>query len=127
VDTPTVTDCHLVLGYVNPDYFLGGEIQLSTERARQALEEKIAQPLGIGPEEAAWGIVQLLETQMRDHLAGMILGLGYSPENYHLLTYGGGGPLHVAALSRGLQFESVLVPSWAAAFSAYGCACADCA
>ncbi len=64
---------------------------------------------------------------MRDHLAAMILGLGYSPENYHLLTYGGGGPLHVAALSRGLQFEGVLVPAWAAAFSAYGCACADCA
>ena len=127
VDTPTVTDCHVVLGYVNPDYFLGGEIQLSAERARQALEEKIAQPLGIEPEEVAWGIIQLLETQMRDHLAAMILGLGYSPENYHLLTYGGGGPLHVAALSHGLQFESVLVPSWAAAFSAYGCACADCA
>jgi N-methylhydantoinase A/acetone carboxylase beta subunit len=123
---PSLTDCDVVLGLVNPDYFLGGEIPLDVERARAALAEHIVKPLGAeSVERAALGIVALLQTQMRDHLTGMILGMGYAPENYDLLCYGGGGPLHVAGYTRGLGFQAVRVPAWAAAFSAFGCACAD--
>lgn len=125
IDTVTITDCDVLLGYLNPDFFLGGEIRLEPDRAERAIAEQIARPLGVDPVEAAWGTVKLLETQMRDHLHAMVLGVGYSPENYHLLSYGGGGPLHVAGVCEGLRFEKVLVPSWAAAFSAFGCACAD--
>lgn len=124
-DTPTITDCALLLGYLNPDYFLGGEIKLFLERAYHAVKTKIADELGVDVYEAAWGIIKLLETQMRDYLYAQILGLGYGPENYTLLSYGGGGPLHVAGYTDGLHFEDILIPSWAAAFSAFGGACAD--
>src|SRR5262249_1727225 len=56
---------------------------------------------------------------------GRILGKGYSPADYTLLCYGGGGPLHVAGYTRGVPYQQVLVPEWAAGFSAFGCACAD--
>ncbi len=122
---PSITDCDVALGYINPDYFLGGEVHIDRERALAAIEEQIARPLGTDPFTAAEGVVRLLETQMRDHLYGMVLGMGYAPENYTLLGYGGGGPLHVAGYTVGLKFQDVLVPSWAAAFSAFGGACAD--
>ncbi len=125
VSVPSITDCDLVLGYINPDYFLGGEVKVDRDRALAAIDEQIARPLGSDPFSAAEGVVRLLETQMRDHLYGMVLGLGYSPENYRLLGYGGGGPLHVAGYTQGLEFQDILVPSWAAAFSAFGGACAD--
>lgn len=124
-DTPTITDCALLLGYVNPDYFLGGEIKLQLERAYHAVKTKISDPLKTDIYEAAWGVLKLLETQMRDYLYAQVMGLGYAPENYTLLSYGGGGPLHAAGYTEGLHFEDVLIPSWAAAFSAFGGACAD--
>ena len=123
---PSLTDCDVVLGYVNPEYFLGGNIPLDVDRARAALEEQVAKPLRAeSVERAALGVVALLQTQIRDHLTGMILGMGYAPENYDLLSYGGGGPLHVAGYTKGMGFQAVRVPAWAAAFSAFGCACAD--
>lgn len=125
VETPTITDCDLVLGYINPDYFLGGEISLDVERARTAIAEQVAEPLGLGTEEAAAGVVELFEDHLQNTVLGQVLGKGYSPVNYTLMSYGGGGPLHVAGYTRGLNFEDVLVPAWAAGFSAFGCACAD--
>jgi acetone carboxylase beta subunit len=124
-ETPTLNDCNLLLGYLNPDYFLGGDVKLDPERARLGVKEQIADPLGISVEEAAWGVVELVNTQMRDHLYAMVLGRGFSPEVYSLLAYGGAGPLHVCGYVQGLNFERVLVPEWAPAFSAFGCACAD--
>jgi acetone carboxylase beta subunit len=125
VAVPSITDCDLVLGYLNPGYFLGGEVDIDRDRALAAIERDIAGPLGTDVYTAAEGVVRLLETQMRDHLYGMVLGMGYAPENYHLLSYGGGGPLHVAGYTAGLAFQDILVPTWAAAFSAFGGACAD--
>src|SRR5204862_264489 len=61
LETPSVTDLNLVLGRVNPDYFLGGEVKLDTERARAAIEEQIAKPLGLGVEEAAAGVIELFD------------------------------------------------------------------
>ena len=124
-ETPTLNDCNLLLGYLNPDYFLGGEVALDIERARRGVKEQISDPLGISVEEAAAGVIELVNTQMRDHLGAMILGRGFSPEIYTLFSYGGAGPLHAYGYVEGLSFENVLVPSWAAAFSAFGCACAD--
>ena len=121
----TLNDCNLVLGYLNPDYFLGGDVRLDASRARLGIKEQLADPLGISVEEAAWGVVELVNTQMRDHLYAMILGRGFSPEVYSLLSYGGAGPLHVCGYIEGLNFERVYVPEWAPAFSAFGCACAD--
>lgn len=125
VDTVTITDCNVVLGYLNPDNFLGGEVKLERQRALAALEEQIARPLGLDVYAAAAGVVELFEDSLKNDLLGRIIGKGYGPENYTLLSYGGGGPLHVSGYSAGLNFADVLIPSWAPGFSAFGCACGD--
>ncbi|MFW9826483.1 MAG: hydantoinase/oxoprolinase family protein [Candidatus Thorarchaeota archaeon] len=125
VDTVTMTDCSLILGYLNPKYFLGGKVTLNKNRAYDFIEEQLANPLKADPYITARGSLDLIEINMKNHLNGMIQGLGFRPENYTLISFGGGGPLHVAGYSRGLNFQNILIPEWAAAFSAFGCACAD--
>lgn len=125
VETVTMTDCSLILGYLNPDYFLGGDMPLSVENAKKAVEKQLANPLGQDPYKTARGALNLIDIDMQNQVNGMIQGLGFRPENYILLSYGGGGPLHVAGYTRELNFKDILIPSWAAAFSAYGCACGD--
>lgn len=121
----SITDCNVVLGYVNPDFFLGGDVKLDRERAIAAVKEQVADPLGIDVYTAANGVLELFEDKLKNDLLGQILGRGYGPENYTLMSYGGGGPLHVAGYSDGLSFEDILVPAWAPGFSAFGCACGD--
>jgi acetone carboxylase, beta subunit len=125
LDTVSVTDLNLVLGRVNPDYFLGGAVELDPERARREVERQIAEPLGLGVDDAAAGVIELFEQTLKNEAVGRILGKGYSPADYTLLCYGGGGPLHVAGYTEGVAYRDVLVPAWAAGFSAYGCACAE--
>jgi N-methylhydantoinase A/acetone carboxylase beta subunit len=125
VETVTITDLNLVLGRLNADNFLGGEIKLDIERARAEIKRQIADPLGLGIEAAAAGIIELFESSLRNDAVGRILGKGYAPVDYTLLCYGGGGPLHVAGYTAGVPYDKVLVPAWAAGFSAFGCACAD--
>jgi acetone carboxylase beta subunit len=125
LDTISVTDLNLVLGRVNPDYFLGGDVKLDPERARAEVERQLAEPLGLEVDDAAAGVVGLFEQTLKNEAIGRILGKGYSPADYALLCYGGGGPLHVGGYTEGVAYRDVLVPAWAAGFSAYGCACAD--
>ncbi len=124
LETVSVTDLNLVLGRVNPDYFLGGDVELDPELARAEVERQVAVPLGLEVEQAAAGVVELFEQTLKNEAVGRILGKGYSPADYALLCYGGGGPLHVAGYTAGVPYRDVLVPAWAAGFSAYGCACA---
>jgi len=124
-DTVSVTDLNLVLGRLNPDYFLGGEVDLDVELARDAIERQIARPLGLDIDAAASGVIELFEQTLKNEAVGRILGKGYSPADYTLLCYGGGGPLHVAGYTEDITYAEVLVPAWAAGFSAFGCACAD--
>jgi acetone carboxylase beta subunit len=125
LETPSVTDLNLVLGRVNPDYFLGGDIELDLERARAAIADQIAGPLGLAVEPAAAGIVELFDETLKYEAVAQVLGKGYSPVDYTLMCYGGGGPLHVAGYTAGIPYRDVLVPAWAAGFSAFGCACGD--
>ncbi len=125
LETVSVTDLDLVLGRLNPEYFLGGEVELDVELARAAIERQIARPLGLTVDAAAAGVIELFEQTLKNEAVGRILGKGYSPVNYTLLCYGGGGPLHVAGYTEGVTYSEVLVPAWAAGFSAFGCACAD--
>ncbi|MBS1676537.1 MAG: hydantoinase/oxoprolinase family protein [Actinobacteria bacterium] len=125
VETVTVTDLNLILGRLNADYFLGGAVTLDMERARDAVKRQVADPLGLGIEEAAGGIVDLFEEQLRYAALARVLGKGYSAFDYTLFCYGGGGPLHVGGYTRGAGYADVIVPTWAAGFSAFGCACAD--
>ncbi len=124
-ETVSVTDLNLVLGRLNPDYFLGGDVELDVELARAAIDQQIARPLGLEVDAAAAGVIELFEQTLKNEAVGRILGKGYSPADYTLLCYGGGGPLHVAGYTEGVTYSDVLVPAWAAGFSAFGCACAD--
>ena len=125
LDTVSVTDLNLVLGRLNPDYFLGGEVKLDVQAARAAIDRQIARPLGLTVDAAAAGVIELFEQTLKNEAVGRILGKGYSPADYTLLCYGGGGPLHVAGYTEDVTYAEVLVPAWAAGFSAFGCACAD--
>lgn len=125
IQQPTITDCDLLLGILNPDYFLGGDLELDKEAAKEAIDEQIATKLGVDVFEAAEGAVDLMESRLQNQVKAAVLGKGYSPVNYSLMSYGGGGPVHVAQYVEDLNFQDVLVPAWAAAFSAFGCACGD--
>ncbi len=125
LQTISVTDLNLILGRLNADYFLGGEVTLDVERARDAVDRQLARPLGLGVEEAASGVIELFEQTLKNEAVGQILGKGYAPADYTLMCYGGGGPLHVAGYTDGVDYAEVLMPAWAAGFSAFGCACAD--
>lgn len=123
--TVTITDCNVTLGYLNPDYFLGGDITLDRERAIAHVKEQIADKLEIDVYRAADGVLQLFEDNLKNNLLSQILGRGFGPESFSLLSYGGGGPLHVGGYSSGVDFEDILIPAWAPGFSAFGCACGD--
>lgn len=125
IETVTISDCHVILGYLNPDNFLGGQVKLERERAWNAMKEQIADPLGLTVEEAAAGVIELLDSDLRDYLRSMISGKGYSPGSFTCFSYGGAGPVHTYGYTEGLGFEDVIIPAWAAGFSAFGCAAAD--
>ncbi|OPG53516.1 hydantoinase/oxoprolinase family protein [Helicobacter pylori] len=125
LDTVSVTDCHIVLGYLNPDNFLGGLIKLDANRAKKHIKEQIADPLGISVEDAAAGVIELLDLELKEYLRSNISAKGYSPSDFVCFSYGGAGPVHTYGYTEGLGFKDVVVPAWAAGFSAFGCACAD--
>jgi N-methylhydantoinase A len=121
----TICDCDLLLGYLNPDNFLGGKVQLQPGLALEAVREQITDPLGVDVYDGAEGVVRLLETEAREALRTTVSARGFDVPEYYLMAYGGAGPLHVAGYSRGLGFKGVLTFPYAAAFSAFGCTTAD--
>jgi acetone carboxylase beta subunit len=125
LDTVSVSDCHVILGYLNPDNFLGGAIKLNVERARQHIKAQIADPLHLSVEDAAAGVIELLDLNLREYLRANISAKGYNPTDFVCFSYGGAGPVHTYGYTEGLGFKDVVVPAWAAGFSAFGCACAD--
>lgn len=122
---PTIADCDAILGRLNPYYFLGGKVVLQVEKARAAFEEKCARVLGVGVEEAAEGMIDMLEADANNALRRVISGQGIHPSEFTLLSYGGSGPLHLAGCSRGIGFKDIITFQFAAAFSAFGCTTAD--
>ena len=122
---PTSTDADLVLGVLDPDNFIGGRMKLDTAAARRAIDEKIAQPLGLGTLEAAWGIRQVLDSRMADLLRRMTVERGYDPRDFTLFANGGAGPSHAWVLAAELGLDGFVVPAAATAQSAFGTANAD--
>ncbi len=117
--SPTVTDANLVAGRINPDYFLGGEITVSMERAREAIRP-LAEFYGISIDEAATGIIRVTNGNMENALKLISVQRGYDPRDYALVAFGGGGSMHAAELARELQIKQVIVPRAPAHFSAWG-------
>lgn len=121
----TVGDVDVALGYLNPDYFLGGTVKLDKEKAIQELKKQLAEPLGIDLYEAGAKVIEFINSELRVHLLDIILARGYRPEDYILLTYGGSGPLHMWGLEASPPYKAMVTVPWAAAFSAFGVASAD--
>jgi len=124
-ERPTATDADLVLGVLDPDYFIGGRMRLDLQRARDAIEIYVAHPLRISVEEAAWGIREILDNKMADLLRRVTIERGYDPTEFSLLANGGAGPSHAWVLARELGLKSFVVPAAATGQSAYGCANSD--
>jgi N-methylhydantoinase A len=117
---PTVTDANVVLGRLNPSYFLGGEIGLDVEGARRAIEERCAKPLGLDVVEAANGIVEIANAAMVNALHLISVQRGYDPRDFLLVGFGGAGPVHANALARDAEMPAVLIPPSPGIFSATG-------
>ncbi len=123
-DEPTVTDADLVLGYLDPDFFLGGKMRLDRGAALRALEERIADPLGLDPIEAAWGIHQVVNENMANAARVHAIERGKDPRAYPLFAFGGAGPVHAYRVARTLGVPGFIAPLGAGATSAFGFLCA---
>lgn len=117
---PTVTDADIVLGVLDPDYFLGGRIRLDLELAQAALEDRIAQPLGLSLDEAAGAVRSIVDSKMADLLHAVTFENGHDPREFVLFAYGGAGPAHCASFGRELAPAMIVVPVTASVHSAYG-------
>ena len=117
---PTVTDANVVLGRLNPAYFLGGEIGLDVEGARRAIDERCAKPLGLDVTTAANGIVEIANAAMVNALHLISVQRGYDPRDFVLIGFGGAGPVHANALARDAEMRTVLIPRSPGIFSATG-------
>ena len=116
---PTVTDADLLLGYVPADFFLGGEIHLSPERAEEAVKQ-VAHPLGMTVAQAAQAIFTTVNSFMADQITEVSTKRGYDIRDFALVGGGGAGPVHAAAIAELLSIPTVVIPSIAAAYSAFG-------
>jgi N-methylhydantoinase A len=123
---PTVTDADVVLGYVDPDYFLGGRLRLDREAAWRSLEA-VATRVGLGIVETASGAARVVEHQMADLIRKVTVQKGYDPRDFVVFAYGGAGPVHAGVYARELGAQSVIVPLGAVCslWSALGAASAD--
>jgi N-methylhydantoinase A len=122
---PTITDANVVLGRLDPDNFLGGQMQLDADAARRGIEEKIAEPLEISTTAAARAIVEIAIAKMSLAVREVSVAKGYDPRDFALVASGGAGPLHVVAIARELHIPKVIVPLFPSHFSALGMLLAD--
>lgn len=116
---PTVTDANLHLGQLNPKNFLGGEMEIDTELAKESFK-KIAGYFNISTEEAALGVIKIVNTNMAALLQSMTVKRGYDPREFALVAIGGAGPLHAASIAQELNIPTVIVPMNSGVFSAWG-------
>jgi len=122
---PTVTDANLVLGRLDPSYYLGGEMSLDVEAAKQAILGKIARPLKLSLEEAAEGIIKVINASMVRGIRKVSVEKGFDAREFSMICFGGGGPLHSLELAEELRIPTVVVPISPGVNSALGLLIAD--
>ncbi|MEZ2350198.1 hydantoinase/oxoprolinase family protein [Caballeronia sp. RCC_10] len=122
---PTVTDCNLVLGYIDPDSFLGGEFKLDAKAAWRVVEEVIAKPLGLSVPEAAQVVRSVANALMAQAIRIMTVERGYDPREFSYICYGGAGPVHAVDLAQEMGIRRVVIPPLPGLFSAFGMTVAD--
>ena len=120
----TVTDANLVLGYLNPSYFLGGRMSLSEDRANQAIQP-LGEKLGISTMEAAESIRRVVNENMANALRLVAVNRGVDPREFALVAFGGAGPVHAVAVAEALRIPRVLIPPHPGHCSAFGALIAD--
>jgi len=119
-DHPTVTDANLVLGRLDPEHFLGGEMVLDVEAARRVIKARICDPLKLDIYQAAEGIIRIAATTMSYAVKGVTTERGLDAGSFVMVVYGGAGPLHASAIAREIGITRVLIPFSPGHFSAYG-------
>ncbi|HUE39192.1 MAG TPA: hydantoinase/oxoprolinase family protein, partial [Candidatus Binatia bacterium] len=123
-DTPTLTDALVLLGYIDPNHFLGGRMRLDAGAAAQAMRT-LGGRLGLDGPTAAAGVYRIALENMTLATRGLLAEKGHDPREFALLSYGGAGSLFTAPIARELGVREVIVPRWASVFSAFGAAGAD--
>ena len=124
-EEPTLTDVNLLLGYLEPEYFLGGKMKLNFEKTEALFRQKVAEPLGMEVEEAASSVYRLVNAQMADLVRKVTVERGLDPRDYDLFSYGGAASIHAGAFSPELGVRKVVVPSTASVNGAFGIVTSD--
>lgn len=119
-ELPTVTDANLALGFLDPAATLGGTVKLDAQAARRAIEQHIADPLGLSCEAAALGILRMVDSHMTNGIRVVSVQQGHDPRDFALVAFGGNGGVHAGRLAEELEIDTILVPRMAGAFSAWG-------
>lgn len=119
-DKPTVTDAFLHLGYLNPDFFLGGRMRVHPDRAAKAIENHVATPLGMSVDEAAFSILRILNNNLANGIRYVSVAQGHDPRDFCLMSFGGAGSATIGTQARDLGVRRVLVPRMASVLCAVG-------
>jgi N-methylhydantoinase A len=117
---PTVTDADLLLGYLNPDYFLGGRMKLDRAAAEKAMQTHIAEPLKMSVTEAAYGLYKVVNENMISATRVHVAERGADPRTLKLISFGGAGPVHAHQIARALKMRGYICPASAGVTSALG-------
>ena len=119
-ENPTTTDANLTLGYLNADGLVGGRLPLDLEKARSAIKGKLADPLGISVEKAAYGMFTIVNNNMVNAIRRVSVERGYDPRDFVLMGAGGATGAHITALAREMGISKVLISKLASGLCAYG-------
>ena len=121
---PTTTDANLMMGRINPDYFIGGEIQADMSAVGAAFN-RLGAKLGMSAQEAARGVVRIANNNMTNALKLVSINRGYDPRDFTMVAFGGGGAMHATALAAELNIPKVIIPAHSAVFAAWGMLMSD--
>lgn len=121
---PTTTDANLMLGRINPNYFIGGEITADMDGVRAAFGA-LGDELGLTAQQAAQGVVRIANNNMTNALKLVSINRGYDPRDFTMVAFGGGGAMHATALAAELNIPKVVIPAHSAVFSAWGMLMSD--
>ena len=122
---PTVSDIDLFLGYLNPEFFLGGRIKVNPDLSREAIQEKLALPMGISEVEVALGVFDIVNNMMSDAIRGYIVEKGFDPKDFVIFAFGGAGPVHASSYGELTGVRKTIILNMAPTFSAFGVAVSD--
>jgi N-methylhydantoinase A len=117
---PTVTDADLILGYLDPHYFLGGQMKLDRAQAEDAIRRRVAEPLGVDLTRAAWGMHHVVNENMANAARIHLVERGRDQRRYSLIAFGGAGPVHAYRVAERLKLRQIVCPPAAGVTSAFG-------